>query len=76
MHYKQRHRWLSQQVYANTADYITLELYKQELHYIEVEYDYRPRYSNSDLKHTAKHKHTKHRPRCSDLAHTHVKHTR
>ena len=38
----------------NTSlDSATQELYKQELHYIEVEYMYRPRYKADDL-----------RPRC------------
>ena len=76
MHYKQRHRWLSEQLYSNRLDTTTLERYKQELHYIEVEYDYRPRYKPQELKHTAKQKHYKQRPRCSDLDNTQSKHTR
>jgi len=65
---KQRHLYLSQQLRNNSIDYVTLEAYRQELHYIEVEYDYRPRYSDNDL-----------RPRCKHSnkpTHTRPKHTR
>ena len=63
--FKQRHLELSQQLQDQTIDYISRQRLQQTLHYIEVEYEYRPRYSTQQLKHSAKHKHTKHRPRCS-----------
>ena len=51
----------------NTSlDSATQELYKQELHYIEVEYMYRPRYKDNDL-----------RPRCKQSKRQHMpKHNR
>jgi hypothetical protein len=56
MNYKQTHLQLTQQLYSDsTRSAWEQEQIKQRLHYIEVEYDYRPRYSESVL-----------RPRCSN----------
>jgi len=56
---KQRHLYLSQQLRNNSIDYVTLEAYKQELHYIEVEYMYRPRCKHSNKPTHTRPKHTR-----------------
>ena len=72
MNYKQTHLELSRQLYSDATmlDWRQEQL-KQRLHYIETEYDYRPRYSENDL-----------RPRCSNSKsrtshkHKHSKHAK
>ena len=54
MNYKQLHKQLTTQLqYSKDLYDFERERIKQRIHYIETEYDYRPRYKHSDL-----------RPRC------------
>ena len=55
MNYRELHKTLTIQTQMHTLDEHELERIKQRLHYIETEFDYRPRYKRSDL-----------RPRCSN----------
>jgi hypothetical protein len=72
VNYKQLHKDLSIRLYSDaTMPVWEQEQLKQRLHYIEVEFDYRPRYKQSDL-----------RPRCKDSRsskpqrHKHSKHSK
>ena len=64
--YKHKHLEISRKLTDATLDAYERESLRQQLHYIETEYDYRPRYKHDDL-----------RPRCkqSKAQHKH-KHKR
>lgn len=59
MNYKQKHLQLKQQLQTHALDTIDRERIQQQLHYIETEYAYKPKYTQQQLKQRANNKRSK-----------------